>query len=151
MDSDAEVGQRMQDAFETRGFVALRALLNAEEVALLQRDAQKLHEGLEDSGGDLLTEACMLDPVPDGIPECHPARTDFDEYVRLRQARHSSADTAAFRTLCLSKLPAVPHHTTGVGLLPAVLRRVVLLRAVVVLPRRRPRPRRLSGRDADPS
>ena len=95
----------MQDAYARRGFCAVSDLLTADELRLLRDDSSKLLEALTARGGDLLEEACVLDPV-DSMPEGDAARTNMGAYVPSRRAQHNAASVEAFHTLLLSKLPA---------------------------------------------
>lgn len=112
------MNHELQEGYNTRGFCAIRKLLNQDEVALLREDAQKLLEALTARGGDLFEEACVLDPVPCGMPERHAARTSITRYMEMRQAQanHSRAHSDALKELLVSKLPAViasvgAHHS----------------------------------------
>ena len=92
-----------KEALAARGFCALRGVLTADELQLLREDARCLLADLQARGGDLVEEACVLDPVPHGIPEGHEARTDIAAYVGERRARH--------RPQCRSELSprGAPH------------------------------------------
>ena len=95
----------LQEAYAQRGFCALSGLLTADELSLLREDSHSLLEALTARGGNLIDEACVLDPV-DAMPEGHAARTQIEAYVLSRRAQHPVAAAEALQILLLSKLPA---------------------------------------------
>lgn len=93
--------------YATRGYCALRGVLDAQEIELLREDAHKLLAALHERGGDLFEESCVLEPVPAGIPEDAAARTCFGPYLELREARHTGTSARLLESLLLSKLPSM--------------------------------------------
>ena len=73
---------------------------------LLRDDARQCLASLHARGENLIDESCVVDPVPSGIPEGDPARSEAAAYERVREAHHEPMQRAALLELMFGKLPA---------------------------------------------